>query len=149
VTLFFIGYGAHNLVLGLDQATAVPTDSYLQPYFADLTTTLRVGPPVYFVVRPSEKTDFSVPPHQNLICGVSHCDEDSLETTLVQQASNPNGYIAAGANSWLDDYIMWLMSRGRCCRYNKETGAYCDSNMDDPNCVVSDICLFLLTININ
>jgi Niemann-Pick C1 protein len=134
--LFFIGYGAHNLELGLDQATAVPKDSYLQPYFEDLVTTLRVGPPAFFVVRPNALTnDLSLPAQQNLLCGINHCDGDSLETTILQQTANPLGYIASGANSWIDDYISWLMSRGRCCRYNQKTGAYCDPTVFDDDCI--------------
>lgn len=30
---------------------ALPRDSYLQDYFADVTSVMRVGPPLFFVVR--------------------------------------------------------------------------------------------------
>lgn len=35
---------------GLEQQVALPRDSYLQSYFEDVTTVLRVGPPLFFVV---------------------------------------------------------------------------------------------------
>ena len=36
---------------GLDQSVALPGDSYLQQYYADVLSALRVGPPVMLVVR--------------------------------------------------------------------------------------------------
>jgi hypothetical protein len=35
---------------GLEQQVALPRDSYLQHYFADVTSVMRVGPPLFFVV---------------------------------------------------------------------------------------------------
>ena len=41
----------HRLVCrGLEQQVALPRDSYLQHYFADVTSVMRVGPPLFFVV---------------------------------------------------------------------------------------------------
>ena len=61
---------------GLEQQVALPRDSYLQDYFADLYGLLRVGPPLYFVVP-----DIHMDPDQpdiNTICSVGGCNDDSF-----------------------------------------------------------------------
>lgn len=50
-TLSISFVGMFYMERGLDQKIALPTDSYLIPYFDDLANYLMVGPPLFFVVR--------------------------------------------------------------------------------------------------
>lgn len=45
-----IQQAGHPTCRGLEQQVALPRDSYLQHYFADVTSVMRVGPPLFFVV---------------------------------------------------------------------------------------------------
>lgn len=45
---------------GLDQATAMPKDSYMVDYFQKQRDFLDVGPPVYFVTKDINYTDKAV-----------------------------------------------------------------------------------------
>ncbi|KAJ9512509.1 hypothetical protein QJQ45_018994, partial [Haematococcus lacustris] len=65
-----------RLSVGLDQAVALPSDSYLQPYFRDLAEVLRVGPPLFLVVEDLNLSRAS--PHINALCSTSGCDQDSM-----------------------------------------------------------------------
>jgi len=138
--IFLLGYGIHNEELGLDHSYVVPKDSYLQAYFKDLKDVLAVGPPVYFVLNPSNLTDFSIPENQNRVCSQNGCDENSLESIIFNQVCDPQAYIAQGPNSWLDDYITWLKSQigTPCCRYYvrpyfpHQTGDWCDPDQENP-----------------
>jgi hypothetical protein len=42
--------GIPSVCRGLEQQVALPRDSYLQQYFADVTSVMRTGPPLFFVV---------------------------------------------------------------------------------------------------
>ena len=61
---------------GLEQRVALPRDSYLQAYFSDVTSTLRVGPPLFLVVRDLNLSTAS--PDVDRVCSVVRCDDDSL-----------------------------------------------------------------------
>ena len=67
---------------GLEEAVALPRDSYLQDYFADVTSIMRVGPPLFFVVRGMNMSRHA--PDTNRVCSISGCDDDSL----LNQASS-------------------------------------------------------------
>ncbi|KAJ9512863.1 hypothetical protein QJQ45_029163, partial [Haematococcus lacustris] len=105
-----------RLSVGLDQAVALPSDSYLQPYFRDLAEVLRVGPPLFLVVEDLNLSRAS--PHVNALCSTSGCDQDSLLNQVAAAARRPHtSFIAAPAASWVDDFIAWL-NPGliKCCR---------------------------------
>ena len=119
--LFALSYGLHNEQLGLDHKYVVPKDSYLQAYFSDLQNVFAVGPPVYFVIQPSELTRFELPENQNRVCSQSGCSETSVQALIFNQVCDPTAYIAQGPSSWLDDYITWLKIRAPCCRTFKFT----------------------------
>jgi Niemann-Pick C1 protein len=70
-----------RLAVGLDQAVALPRDSYLQPYFRGALPALRVGPPMYLVVR---DLDLTSPAAVNRVCSVAGCDPDSLLSRVAQ-----------------------------------------------------------------
>lgn len=143
LTFFFmVAFGIHNLQLGLDHKYVVPKDSYLQDYFADLKDVFAVGPPVYFVVEPSNRTDFQYPDDQNRVCSQSGCSESSVQSIIFNQVCDPSAYIAQGPSSWLDDYITWLKIRAPCCRtfkfaaYGHKVGDWCpiDNRFTDLLC---------------
>lgn len=93
-----------NLHRGLEQSTALPADSYLQDYFADVAGLLRVGPPLILVV---EGLDLTQHAHDNVtaICSVSGCDPDSLLNevgTCVMVFSGWQGlHVSSGASDAL------------------------------------------------
>jgi Niemann-Pick C1 protein len=100
--------------LGLDQRIAIPSDSYLIPYFNDLYDYLDVGPPVYFVTRELNITERQP---QKEICGrFSTCDEGSLANIIEAERKRPEvSYLSASAANWLDDFFLWLNPQNENC----------------------------------
>ncbi|OQE31384.1 hypothetical protein PENSTE_c001G02512 [Penicillium steckii] len=114
--------------LGLDQRIAIPSDSYLIPYFNDLYAYFRTGPPVYFVTRDVNVTERY---HQQQLCGrFTTCDEYSLPFILEQESKRPNvSYLSGSAASWIDDFFYWLNPQQDCC---KEDGKLCFEDRNPP-----------------
>ncbi|OWM70574.1 hypothetical protein CDL15_Pgr014247 [Punica granatum] len=78
---------------GLEQKIVLPRDSYLQGYFNNVSEYLRIGPPLYFVVK---NYNYSSESRQtNQLCSISQCDTDSLlnEKLLVAVVSSQMGPI--------------------------------------------------------
>lgn len=83
-----------RLAVGLDQGVALPSDSYLQRYFSDIGSYLRVGPPLYLVVN---GVNASAEAGQlDRLCSVAGCQHDSLTARIAQ---------ARGAVSFLFIFI--------------------------------------------
>jgi Niemann-Pick C1 protein len=101
--------------LGLDQRIAMPSDSYLIPYFNDLYDYLDVGPPVYFVTKELNVTERG--PQKELCGRFSTCDQGSLANIVEAERKRPEvSYLAAPAASWLDDFLLWLNPENeKCC----------------------------------
>ena len=110
-----------RLQKGLDQRVALPQDSYLQDYFADIADLLRVGPPVSFVVRGLDLSRKSEDPQVAKVCSVAGCDADSLLNRISEASRSPwNSWLASPASSWLDDFISWASPEiPQCCRVYK------------------------------
>ncbi|KAI9827661.1 MAG: hypothetical protein M1826_006224 [Phylliscum demangeonii] len=118
-----------DMKLGLDQRIAIPSDSYLIPYFNDLDAYFETGPPVYFVTR---QLNISEHAHQQQVCGrFTTCDLYSLTNTLEQERKqSERSYIAEPAASWIDDFFFWLNpDNDQCCR---EGGKVCFEDRDPP-----------------
>ena len=118
-----------EIELGLDQRIALPRESYLIPFFDDLSKYFNTGPPVYFVVHdlPVEKRQY-----QQEICGrFTTCASYSLTNLLELEAKRPNvSYLTGSTASWIDDYFTWLNPANvDCC---KEDGQTCFENRDPP-----------------
>ncbi|KAL3681041.1 hypothetical protein R1sor_023997 [Riccia sorocarpa] len=138
-TAFFLASIAlvPKLVPGLDQRVALPRDSYLQGYFGNLTEHLRVGPPVYFVVK---DLNYSTESNQvNLLCSISHCEPNSLVNEVAQAALVPDqSFIARPAASWLDDFLVWMSPEAfGCCRAFPDS-SYCPPDDQPPCCPEGD-----------
>ena len=128
IVTIFLGIFAASLALiprvelGLDQRIALPSDSYLIPYFDDLDAYFGVGPPVYFVTRELNATARA---GQTALCGrFLPCDDFSLSNVLEQERKRPAvSYVADATASWVDDFFLWLnpvfdeccVARGRPC----------------------------------
>ncbi|EMD88657.1 hypothetical protein COCC4DRAFT_137183 [Bipolaris maydis ATCC 48331] len=101
--------------LGLDQRIAIPSDSYLIPYFNDLYDYFDVGPPVYFVTRELNVTERK--PQKELCGRFSACDRNSLANIIEAERKRPEvSYLSASAANWLDDFFLWLNPENeKCC----------------------------------
>ncbi|KAH7069702.1 sterol-sensing domain of SREBP cleavage-activation-domain-containing protein [Paraphoma chrysanthemicola] len=100
--------------LGLDQRIALPSDSYLIPYFNDLYDYLDVGPPVYFVTKELNITERAP---QKQLCGrFAACDEFSLANIVEAERKRPEvSFLSASAANWLDDFFLWLNPQNENC----------------------------------
>ncbi|OCK78508.1 patched sphingolipid transporter-like protein [Lepidopterella palustris CBS 459.81] len=115
--------------LGLDQRIAIPSDSYLIPYFNDLYDYFDSGPPVYFVTREMNITHRE---QQQELCGrFSSCHKASLANILEQERKRPEvSYVASSVANWLDDFFYWLKpTNEKCCVDNSQP---CFANRSPP-----------------
>ncbi|XP_071883311.1 NPC1-like intracellular cholesterol transporter 1 [Anas platyrhynchos] len=139
--LFFSFAGLYltlHVTVGLDQEIAMPEDSYMLQYFADMNQYLPVGVPTYFVT--TSGYNFSSTEGTNAICSSAGCDDNSL-TQMIQYATRfPNvSYLAIPATSWVDDFLDWLNPTGRCCRihqFGSLAGQFCPSTSNDISCLL-------------
>lgn len=105
--------------MDIDQRLALPSDSYLIPYFDSIDSFLDVGPPVYFVAA---GVDASERVGQRHLCGrFTTCDEFSVATVLeLERNRSSTSFISQPTASWVDDFFNWLdPSKDRCCRVRK------------------------------
>ncbi|KAF1813411.1 multidrug efflux transporter AcrB transmembrane domain-containing protein [Eremomyces bilateralis CBS 781.70] len=135
IITFFLGIFTVGLALipkvelGLDQRIAIPSDSYLIPYFNDFYAYFDVGPPVYFVAQDLNVTERR---HQQELCGhFTTCQSFSLSNILEQESKRPDvSHIASSAAVWVDDYLQWLdPSFESCCVDGRDT---CFAHRDPP-----------------
>ena len=107
-----------DLELGLDQRIAIPSNSYLIPYFNDLDAYFNAGPPVYFVTR---GVNITTRENQQKVCArFSTCESFSLTNVLEQERKRSEvSFIAEPVASWIDDFFLWLDPELEdCCREN-------------------------------
>lgn len=142
VLALFVGLTLASIALcpriepGLEQQIALPRDSYLQGYFDDLAEYLRVGPPLYFVVKDYNYSSKSR--HTNQLCSISKCDSNSLLNEISRASLTPElSYIAKPAASWLDDFLVWLSPEAFGCCRKFVNGSYCPPD-DQPPCCSPD-----------
>ncbi|XP_063364895.1 NPC intracellular cholesterol transporter 1 homolog 1b-like [Cydia amplana] len=140
VVIIFIGMLVASIFLiprieiGLDQEMALPQDSYVYKYLQSVSELLRLGPPVYFILKSG--LNFTNTEHQNLICGGQLCNDDSLIVQIFLAAQHEDiTYISRSSNSWLDDYFDWSSLQGACCKYNVTDGGFCQSSDMSPECL--------------
>jgi Niemann-Pick C1 protein len=114
--------------LGLDQRIAIPSDSYLLPYFNDLYDYLDVGPPVYFVTKSLNVTERA--PQKELCGRFAVCDEGSLANIIEAERKRPEvSFLSASAANWLDDFFLWLNPQNeKCCVDSKGKPCFADRN---------------------
>ncbi|XP_062027066.1 uncharacterized protein LOC133743216 [Rosa rugosa] len=143
VISIFVAFSLASIALctriqpGLEQKIVLPQDSYLQGYFNNISEYLRIGPPLYFVVKNYNYSSESR--HTNQLCSISQCDSDSLLNEIARASLIPeSSYIAKPAASWLDDFLVWISPEAfGCCR--KFTNAtYCPPDDQPPCCSSSD-----------
>ncbi|CAI9112476.1 OLC1v1012932C1 [Oldenlandia corymbosa var. corymbosa] len=142
VVAIFVGVTFTSIALcfrierGLEQQIALPRDSYLQDYFKDLSQLLRVGPPLYFVVKDYNYSSESR--HTNQLCSISQCDVNSLLNEISRASLTPEvSYIAKPAASWLDDFLVWTSPEAFGCCRKFVNGSYCPPD-DQPPCCLAD-----------
>ncbi|KAL0798721.1 hypothetical protein Bca101_053896 [Brassica carinata] len=129
-----------RLETGLEQKIVLPRDSYLQDYFDSLAEYLRVGPPLYFVVKDYNYSLESR--HTNQLCSISQCNSNSLLNEISRASQAPEtSYIAKPAASWLDDFLVWLSPEAFGCCRKFTNGSYCPPDDQPPCCTADeDIC---------
>ncbi|KAF2825174.1 multidrug efflux transporter AcrB transmembrane domain-containing protein [Ophiobolus disseminans] len=114
--IFTLGVALFPAVeLGLDQRIAIPSDSYLIPFFNDLYDYLDVGPPVYFVTKELNVTERA--PQKELCGRFSTCHQGSLANIIEAERKRPEvSFLSASAANWLDDFLLWLNpENAKCC----------------------------------
>ncbi|KAF2192850.1 multidrug efflux transporter AcrB transmembrane domain-containing protein [Zopfia rhizophila CBS 207.26] len=116
--------------LGLDQRIAIPSDSYLIPYFNDLYDYFDAGPPVYFVTKELNVTKRK---HQQELCGrFATCHQNSLANIIELERKRPeSSYLATSAANWFDDFFYWLNPTNFKCCVDKN-GKPCFETRDPP-----------------
>ncbi|XP_056169603.1 uncharacterized protein LOC115672607 isoform X4 [Syzygium oleosum] len=142
VVALFVAFSLASIALctrieaGLEQQIVLPQDSYLQGYFNNVSEYLRVGPPLYFVVKDYNYSSLSS--HTDKLCSISHCDANSLLNEISRASSTPeSSYIAKPAASWLDDFLVWLSPEAFGCCRKFINGTYCPPD-DQPPCCSPD-----------
>jgi len=105
--------------LGLDQKIALPSSSYLIPYFDDQVNYLKVGVPLYFVIQGPNMSTYE---GQKEICAGGRCDTYSVSNIISLEVLRPEeSYVALTPALWFDDFVAWLnpklnVDKGGCCR---------------------------------
>ncbi|WOL10757.1 Niemann-Pick C1 protein-like [Canna indica] len=143
VIVMFVGFAFTSIALctriqpGLEQQIVLPRDSYLQSYFDDLATYLRVGPPLYFVLKNFNYSSNSGDTNQ--ICSINQCNSNSLLNEIAKASLTPaSSYIAKPAASWLDDFLIWLSPDAFSCCRKFVNGSYCPPDDQPPCCQPDD-----------
>ncbi|CAN3375208.1 hypothetical protein DIURU_001089 [Diutina rugosa] len=141
-TLFVVWFGISlsllpYIELGLDQRLALPSNSYLVPYFNAVYEHLNQGPPMFLVVRDADVTKRSI---QKQLCGkFSGCDEFSVANVLeMEYKRSKKSTIAQPASNWVDDYLGWLNpTLDQCCRVRKTNpDEFCPPSASPRQCEV-------------
>lgn len=122
---------------GLEQQIVLPRDSYLQGYFSNVSEYLRIGPPLYFVVK---NYNYSSESRQtNQLCSISRCESNSLLNEIARASLVPeSSYIAKPAASWLDDFLVWMSPEAFGCCRKFTNGTYCPPDDQPPCCSPDD-----------
>ncbi|KAL5780863.1 hypothetical protein ACOSQ2_011600 [Xanthoceras sorbifolium] len=135
----FVAYALASIALstriepGLEQKIVLPQDSYLQGYFNNVSEHLRIGPPLYFVVKNYNYSSESR--HTNQLCSISQCDSNSLLNEISRASLTPkSSYIAKPAASWLDDFLVWISPEAFGCCRKFTNGSYCPPDDQPPCC---------------
>ncbi|KAJ7507523.1 patched family-domain-containing protein [Mycena galericulata] len=119
-----------HIELGLDQRLALPSESYLVPYFDNLDMYLDVGPPVYFVAHGADITQRQ---WQQALCGrFTSCEDFSVANRLEAERKRPqSSFISEPSASWIDNFFAWLNpNEEACCRVRKSNPSVFCSERD-------------------
>ncbi|KAL9308591.1 putative protein patched/dispatched [Arabidopsis thaliana] len=152
VIAFFFGLAMAGIALstriepGLEQQIVLPQDSYLQGYFNNISTYLRIGPPLYFVLKNYNYSSESR--HTNQLCSINKCNPNSLLNEIARASLTPElSYIAKPAASWLDDFLVWLSPEAFGCCRKFTNGTFCPPDDQPPccppgqtSCGLSEVC---------
>ena len=127
--------GIQHIKDGLDQRLALPSESYLVPYFDDLDRYFGVGPPVYFV---AEGADVTGRHGQQQLCGrFTTCLELSVANSIEAERKRPDSsFIANPPAAWIDDFLQWTNPAfDSCCRVRKrDPSIFCSPRDPDRAC---------------
>ncbi|PRQ25180.1 putative protein patched/dispatched [Rosa chinensis] len=143
IVAIFVGFTWASIALcsrietGLEQQIVLPRDSYLQGYFNSISEYLRVGPPLYFVVKDYNYSSESR--HTNQLCSISQCESNSLLNEISRASLTPeSSYIAKPAASWLDDFLVWISPEAFGCCRKFLNASYCPPDDQPPCCSPDD-----------
>lgn len=119
----------------VDQRLALPSDSYLIPYFDSIDAYLDVGPPVYFVTK---GVDITKRAGQQALCGrFTTCLDFSVANRLEAERKRPEtSFINQPTASWIDNFLSWLNPvNDECCLVRKNNpSAFCSDRTPSRLC---------------
>ncbi|KAI0687215.1 multidrug efflux transporter AcrB transmembrane domain-containing protein [Cytidiella melzeri] len=124
-----------HIELGLEQRLALPSDSYLIPWFDSVDAYLEIGPPVYFVVHDADTQERSI---QQELCGrFTTCQDYSVANLLeAERKISASSFISDPTASWIDDFLSWLNPvQSKCCRVlRRNPDQFCTDRQPDRLC---------------
>ncbi|KAE8731431.1 Hedgehog receptor, putative isoform 2 [Hibiscus syriacus] len=110
---------------------------YMKGYFNNVSEYLRIGPPLYFVVKNYNYSSESI--DTNKVFSISQCNSNSLLNEIARASLTPeSSYIAKPAASWLDDFLIWLSPEAFGCCRKFTNGSYCPPDDQPPCCSAND-----------
>ena len=117
----------HNVGIGLDQRLSMPLDSYVHDYFDDQRNELRVGPPLYFMLRGSY--NYSDMDHRRYVCSKLDCQPLSLVNYISLKSKRPDqSRVASYPDDWLDSYEDWVSNLHCFMVERKDKKTFCPLN---------------------
>jgi len=112
--------------VGLDQELSMPKDSYVNRYFADQKSELRVGPPMYFIMKnPIDLSTIESRRH------IAANNDLSMGNIIMAKSQQENSYIATGAASWVEAYDSWQGNRVCFQVFKTDNVTFCDLRVDN------------------
>ena len=112
--------------VGLDQELSMPQDSYVNRYFIDQKAELRVGAPMFFVVK--NRVDFSKIEERGLFADYS---DNSMVSVIRAKTLQKGTYLATEASSWVDGYDGWVANAECFQVLNSDNRTFCSSSVKD------------------
>ncbi|KDO35356.1 hypothetical protein SPRG_00205 [Saprolegnia parasitica CBS 223.65] len=133
-------YSVESLEQGLDNADAMPSQSYLITYFDTINVALETGPPIFYIVESGYKGN-PVFDYANMSTVPAFCTSKefchpfsvpNVVSALGNSGVSDLSHTSPGVvHSWMDDFWPFVGAQSACCRVDKQSGNYLPLNASD------------------